>query len=38
LYLAYGDATTEGSAVLAGIQVKKRGYQLPKPYIEPLAT
>jgi len=38
LYLAYGDATTEGGAVLARIQVKKRGYQLPKPYIEPPAT
>lgn len=31
-------AATEGGAVLARIQVKKRGYQLPKPYIEPPAT
>jgi hypothetical protein len=31
LYLTYGDATTEGGAVLARIQVKKRGYQLSMP-------
>ena len=29
LYVTYGDDTTEGGAVLARIQVGKRGYQLP---------
>ncbi len=29
LYITYGDNTTKGGAVLARIQVEKRGYQLP---------